>query len=76
VLGFADETWWSRFALPHLHTWTDPDEGPLRLIEQEEPKHDPDPKALACYGVLLRQVGRIRSGSRSTSGCASSTAVR
>jgi hypothetical protein len=58
VLGFADETWWSRFAQPHLHTWTDPDAGPLRLVEQEEPKHDPDPKALACYGVLLRQVGR------------------
>jgi hypothetical protein len=56
--GFADETWWSRFARPHLHTWTDPDEGPVRLIEQEEPKGDPDPKALACYGVLLRQLGR------------------
>ncbi len=58
VLGFADETWWSRFAQPRLHTWTDPDEGPVRLVEQEEPKDDPDPKALACYGVLLRQVGR------------------
>jgi len=56
------------FARPHLHSWTDPadegDEGPLRLIEQEEPKGDPDPdpnpdpKALACYGVLRRQRGR------------------
>jgi hypothetical protein len=58
VLGFADETWWSRFARPHLHSWADPDDGPLRLIEPEEPKGDPDPKALACYGVLLRQLGR------------------
>jgi hypothetical protein len=58
VLGFSDETWWSRFAQPHLHTWIEPDAGPLRLVEQEAPKHDPDPKALACYGVLLRQVGR------------------
>jgi hypothetical protein len=33
-------------------------EGPLRLIEQDAPKGDPDPKALACYGVLLRQVGQ------------------
>jgi len=58
VLGFADETWWSRFARPHQHTGTDPAAGPLRLIEQEVPKGDPDPKALACYGVLLRQRGR------------------
>jgi hypothetical protein len=32
--------------------------GPLRLVEQEVPKatkHDPDPKALARYGVLLGQ---------------------
>ncbi len=53
-----DETWWSRFARPHLHTWADADDGPLRLVEQDVPKHDPDPKALACYGVLLRQVGQ------------------
>ena len=58
VLGFADETWWSRFARPHLHTWADATEGALRLVEQEAPKADPDPKALACYGVLLRQRGR------------------
>jgi len=58
VLGFADETWWSRFAQPHLHTWADQADGPLRLVEQDAPKADPDPKALACYGVLLRQVGQ------------------
>jgi len=56
MLGFADETWWSRVARPHRHTWADAAEGPLRLVEQEAPKDDPDPKALACYGVLLRQV--------------------
>jgi transposase len=33
-------------------------EGPLRLIEQEAPTGDPDPQALACYGVLLRPVGQ------------------
>jgi hypothetical protein len=58
ALGFADETWWSRFARPHLHSWTDPAEGPRRLIEQDALKGDPAPKALACYGVLLRQRGR------------------
>jgi DDE superfamily endonuclease len=55
VLGFADETWWSRVAQPQAHTWVEETEGPLRLVEQEAPKGDPDPKALACYGVLLRQ---------------------
>jgi hypothetical protein len=56
ALGFADETWWSRLARPQAHAWTDPADGPLRLLEQNAPKDDPDPKALACYGVLLRQV--------------------
>lgn len=59
ALGFADETWWSRFARPRLHTWTDPADGPLRLVEQAPSKADPDPKALACYGLLLRQVGQL-----------------
>ena len=50
VLGFVDESWWSRVAQPALHSWTA--EKPLRLIEQDLPKGDPDPKALACYGLL------------------------
>jgi transposase len=58
ALGFADETWWSRLAQPHLHTWADAADGPLRLLEQDVAPADPDPKALACYGVLLRQVGQ------------------
>ena len=51
MLGFGDETWWSRLAQPSLHTWS---EEPLRLLEQSVAKDDPDPKALACYGLLLR----------------------
>jgi DDE superfamily endonuclease len=50
VLGFADETWWSRLAHPALHTWTTGE--PLRLVERGSPKGDPDPKALCCYGLL------------------------
>jgi transposase len=57
ALGFADETWWSRFAQPQAHSWVEAATGPLRLLEQAMPKDDPDPKALACYGVLLRQRG-------------------
>jgi DDE superfamily endonuclease len=50
VLGFADETWWSRLAQPALHRWTAGQ--PLRLVEQVVPKRDRTPKALACYGLL------------------------
>lgn len=37
---------------PKLHAWTD-DGKPMRLVEQSVPKDDPDPKALACYGLLV-----------------------
>jgi transposase len=45
--------WWSRLAHPALHAWAPPDR-PLRLVEQPVAKDDPDPKALACYGLLVR----------------------
>jgi len=51
-LGFQDETWWSRVTQPRLHAWAEGDEA-LRLIEQTPPQDDPDPKALACYGLLV-----------------------
>jgi hypothetical protein len=53
VLGFADEVWWSRLAQPEQHRWVEAG-GIPRLRELERPKEDTDPKALACYGVLLR----------------------
>lgn len=53
VIGFEDEVWWSRFAHPDLHAWVDSDEV-MRLVEQKPQKNDPDPKALACYGLLVR----------------------
>jgi transposase len=53
ALGFGDEVWWSRLAQPAMHAWA-PDEHALRLIEKTLPPDDPDPKALACYGLLLR----------------------
>ena len=60
MLGFQDETWWSRLALPALHGWAETDR-PLRLVERAVAKGDPDPKALACYGVLLRRAGHAES---------------
>jgi hypothetical protein len=37
-----------------MHSWAE-DKKPLRLIEKEVPKGDPDPKALACYGLWLAE---------------------
>jgi transposase len=55
VLGFQDEVWWSRLALPTLSSWAEVDQ-PLRLVERAVATDDPDPKALACYGLLLRSA--------------------
>jgi hypothetical protein len=55
ALGFEDEVWWSRLAQPALHAWAEAD-APLRLVEQTVAKSDPDPKALACYGLLVRGI--------------------
>jgi hypothetical protein len=57
VLGFQDETWWSRLARPDLHAWTD--DQPLRLVEQTASRADPDPKALCCYGLLRADDGQM-----------------
>jgi len=54
AIGFLDEVWWSRFALPRMHAWQD-EEQPVHLVEQSKKKGDPDPKALACYGVLWQE---------------------
>jgi transposase len=53
ALGFEDEVWWSPLAQPALHTWAAAEQ-PWRLVEQAVAKDDPDPKALACYGLLVR----------------------
>ena len=57
MLGFEDEVWFSRFSQPNLYAWTD--QMPLRLVEQEAEKSDPDPKALACYGFLRADTGQM-----------------
>lgn len=58
VVGYQDETWWSRLALPAMRVWT-ADAHPLRLVEQAVPKTDTDPKALSCYGLLRADTGRM-----------------
>jgi transposase len=56
VLGYQDETWWSRLALPTLRAWMG-GTTPLRLVERVTPAGDRDPKALSCYGLLRADTG-------------------
>jgi hypothetical protein len=58
VLGYQDETWWSRLALPAMHAWAG-ENTPLRLVERAVPKEDTDPKALSCYGLLRADTERM-----------------
>ena len=44
AVGFADECWWSREALPTLNSWSE-EGSPLRLIQKSVAKDDPEPKA-------------------------------
>jgi hypothetical protein len=57
VLGYQDEVWFSRLAQPNLHAWTDTDS--VRLVAKEADKADPDPVALACYGLLRDDTGQM-----------------
>jgi hypothetical protein len=52
AVGFQDECWWSRIALPTLSSWSEEDK-PLRLLQQSVAKDDPEPKAISCYGLYL-----------------------
>lgn len=53
MLGFLDETWWSRLARPDLRAWTAGE--PLRMHELAKAKDGP--QALACYGLLRADTG-------------------
>ncbi len=57
AVGFEDECWWSRVALPTLSSWAE--EGkPMRLVQQSVAKDDPEPKAVSCYGLYLPEFDR------------------
>ena len=60
MLGFADEVWWSRLVQPNQHAWVDGK--PLRLPDRTLPKGDPDPKAIACYGLLRADTQQVQVG--------------
>ena len=52
VLGFQDETWWTRLAQPDLFAWAAGD--PLRLAPNDR---GGGKEALACYGLLRADTG-------------------
>ncbi len=58
AVGFCDECWWSRLALPTLSSWADAGK-PMRLTQQSVAKDDPSgaTKAISCYGLYLPEVG-------------------
>ena len=45
---------------PAQPTWPDGRRSHIKLLELSRPTEDPDPKALACYGLLLRP-GRLQA---------------
>ena len=53
----VDEVWFSRLAQPTLHTWTAGEA--LRLGLHPADRTDPEPKALACYGLWLPAQERM-----------------
>lgn len=55
MVGFEDETRWSRVALPSPHVRGEDGE-PLRLVQRSVPEDDPDPKAISCYGLFLPET--------------------
>jgi hypothetical protein len=60
VVGFEDETWWSRLALPSLRSFSE--EGkPLRLVQRSVAKDDPSEatKAITCYGLFVPELGEM-----------------
>ena len=52
AIGFQDECWWSRVALPTLSAFSEEGD-PRRMIQRSVAKDDPEPKAVSCYGLYL-----------------------
>jgi transposase len=53
LLGFQDETWWSRLSRPGMALWGKDGQPPRLMAGAVAPG---EPQALACYGVWLPQI--------------------
>ena len=58
MLTWEDECWFSRFAQPTMNAWT-VDGKSLALFQQDKSKDDLEPKAVACYGALDHESGKV-----------------
>ena len=56
AIGFQDECWWSRVALPTLSSFSEKGQ-PHRMIQRSVAENDPEPKAISCYGLYLPRIG-------------------
>ena len=58
VLGYSDEVRWSRFAQPKVRTWES--DKARRMVQREADKTDSAPKAIACYGLLRKDIDQVK----------------
>jgi transposase len=58
LLFDEDESWFSRFAQPRTHAWALPGQ-PLRLVQRERRKDDPQAKALAVFGAVRQDTEQV-----------------
>ena len=57
AVGFLDECWWSRVALPTLEQLERGGRAPSPPPTSVA-KDDPEPKAISCYGLYLPEIER------------------
>lgn len=57
LLVEEDECWFSRFAQPQAHAWSNENEA-LRLLERVPPRGEKQ-KAIACFGALRRDTHEV-----------------
>jgi transposase len=57
VLGFEDETWWSRLAQPSQHVWTDGARMRVQLLNKDT--NSLDMEAICCYGILRNDTRKV-----------------
>jgi len=58
VLGFGDECWWSRLHDPNCSAWS-VEEEVVRLLDKRDWLQKGEAKALACYGLLRGDTGKL-----------------
>jgi hypothetical protein len=53
-VGFCEECWWSRFALPALNAFSEEGNPPHPAVAKDDPSEAK--KAISCYGLYLPEI--------------------